>query len=148
VAPRPSPDRAGRGRGHHRRRRARRTAIDVLFQADLLARSPAEVLREWQEAGRGVDPYTAEIVSGVEAELSGIDRIIGDHAEEWTVSRMAVLDRNILRVACWEMRAGLPVAIAINEAVEAANALSSDDSGRFVNGLLGRIAREGKSPAG
>jgi N utilization substance protein B len=105
------------------------------------------VLRDWREAGKAVDPYTVQIVSGVEAELSGIDRIIGDHAEEWTVARMAVLDRNILRVACWEMRSGLPKAIAINEAVEAANALSTEDSGRFVNGLLGRIAREGGSPA-
>jgi N utilization substance protein B len=146
VAPRPSRDRTEPGRGHHRRRRARRSAIDVLFQADLLTRNPTDVLRDRQEAGRAVDPYTVQIVSGVEAEMSDIDRTIGDHAEEWTVSRMAVLDRNILRVACWEMRSGLPEAIAINEAVEAANALSTEDSGRFVNGLLGRIARENGSP--
>jgi len=58
------------------------------------------------------------------------------------VPRMAVVDRTILRVACYEMSAGVPPAVAINEAVEAANELSTEDSGRFINGVLGRIARE------
>jgi transcription antitermination protein NusB len=81
-------------------------------------------------------------VEGVGATRPDIDRILGEHAEGWTVARMAVVDRTILRVACYELRAGLPAAVVINEAVELANELSTEDSGRFVNGVLGRIARD------
>jgi N utilization substance protein B len=70
-----------------------------------------------------------------------IDRILGASSEEWTVHRMAVVDRTILRVACHEIQAGIPAAVAINEAVDAAKELSTEDSGRFINGVLGRIAR-------
>jgi len=130
------------GRGHARRRTARRQAIDILYQADVTGRDPSVVLKEWDAAGRSVSPYAVEVVTGVERLLADIDRDLGTHAEEWTVPRMAAVDRTILRVACYELRAGIPVAVAINEAVEAANELSTEDSGRFVNGILGRIARE------
>jgi N utilization substance protein B len=130
------------GRGHARRRTARRQAIDILYQADVTGRDPSVVMKEWDAAGRSISSYAAEIVSGVEGLLAEIDRDLGVHAEEWTVARMAAVDRTILRVACYELRSGIPVAVAINEAVEAANELSTEDSGRFVNGILGRIARE------
>jgi N utilization substance protein B len=70
--------------------------------------------------------------------------LIGDHAHEWTVERMAAVDRTILRLACYELlhRPDVPAAAAISEAVVAAKELSTEDSGRFVNGILGRIARE------
>jgi transcription antitermination protein NusB len=135
------PEGAGRIGGHRRRRAARRLAIDILYQADVREQSPAEVLDEWVRAGRKIPDYTEEIVRGVERDLFAIDRELGANSEEWTVQRMAMVDRTILRVACVELRGGLPAAVAINEAVEAANELSTEDSGRFINGVLGRIAR-------
>jgi N utilization substance protein B len=138
------PERHGppRRSGHRRRRSARRLALDVLYQADVREQPPSEVLEDWRRAGRAIPDYTEEVVRGVERDLLAIDRMIGANSEEWTVQRMAMVDRTILRVAYFELRSGLPPAIAINEAVEAANELSTEDSGRFVNGVLGRIARE------
>jgi transcription antitermination protein NusB len=138
-----SPDRRGptRATGHRRRRSARRLAIDILYQADVREQSSSQVLEEWRRAGRKIPEYTGDIVRGVERDLRLIDGELGANSEEWTVQRMAMVDRTILRVACYELRAGLPPAVAINEAVEAANELSTEDSGRFINGVLGRIAR-------
>lgn len=135
------PARGGRG-GHRRRRAARRAAIDILYQADVMAAAPTEVLAQWQAAGRSVPDYAQELVAGVEGAQGEIDRILGRHAEGWAVYRMAVVDRTILRVAAHEIRSGLPAAVAINEAVEVAAELSTEDSGRFVNGVLGRVAEE------
>jgi N utilization substance protein B len=104
------------------------------------------VADEWRAAGKAVPDYAAALVQGVEGELADIDHILGANSEEWTVHRMAVVDRTILRVACHELRSGVPTAVAINEAVEAANELSTEDSGRFINGVLGRIARTADGP--
>ena len=137
--------------GHRRRRAARRLAIDILFQADVTDGSPSEVMQEWRLAGRSIPAYAVELVEGVAGSRSEIDADLGTHAEDWTVPRMATVDRTILRVACYEMRAGVPPAVAINEAVDAANELSTDASGRFVNGVLGKIARSAEPvdpPAG
>jgi N utilization substance protein B len=127
--------------GHRSRRAARRLAIDILYQADVTGRAASDVLDEWRSAGRSIPPYTADLVSSVERGRDQIDEALGKSSEEWTVHRMAVVDRTILRVACHELQAGLPAAVAINEAVNAANELSTEDSGRFINGVLGRIAR-------
>ena len=132
-----------------RRRAARRLAIEILYQADVMTRAPREVLDEWTNAGRSIPTYTTELVRAVEGGTADIDRTLEANSEEWPVHRMATLDRTILRVACQELRAGLPPAVAINEAVEAANELSSDDSGRFINGVLGKVARDmAGSPSG
>ncbi len=131
----------GRRVGHRRRRAARRLAIDLLYQADVTGQDPKRIMEEWRRARRDVLPYAEEIVNGVESQRDHIDRILGSNSEEWAVHRMAVVDRAILRVACYELRAGVPPAVVINEAVEAAKELSTDDSGRFINGLLGKIAR-------
>ncbi len=133
--------------GHRRRRRARRAAVDILYQADVTGREPLEVVEEWRSAGRAVPDYAVELVGGVQRDRDRIDEVLGAHSDEWTVHRMAVVDRTILRVACHELAAGVPAAVAINEAVELANELSTEDSGRFINGVLGRIAREGEPGA-
>ena len=127
-----------------RRRDARRRAIDILIQADLTGRPPEAVLAELRSLEEKIPTFTEELVRGVAERLGELDTIIGERAEGWTVPRMAVVDRTLLRVACHEMlhRKDVPVAVAIDEAVEAAKELSTEDSGRFVNGLLGRIARE------
>lgn len=126
------------------RRQARRRAIDVLYQADVTGADPLAVIGAWQEAGREVQPFARELVEGVTACVGEIDELLGRFAEEWTVERMTSLDRTILRVACFEVlhRDDIPTAVAIDEAVEAAKTLSSEESAGFVNGILGRIARE------
>ncbi len=138
----------GRRVGHRRRRAARRLAIDLLYQADVTGQDAKQVMEEWRRVRRDIFPYAEEIVTGVGSQRDDIDRILGSNSEEWAVHRMAVLDRAILRVACYELRAGVPPAVVINEAVEVAKELSTDDSGRFINGVLGKIARtlEGESP--
>jgi N utilization substance protein B len=135
--------RAARRESVRERRRARRRALDILYQADVTRRSALEVLVERRELDE-VDPFTEELVRGVTEKMAELDRMIGEHAEGWTVHRMAVVDRNVMRLACYEMlwREDVPVAVAIDEAVEAAKELSTQDSGRFVNGILGRIAQE------
>jgi len=137
------------------RREARRRALDILFQADITDAVPTDVLNAWVDAGRSVSPFTQELVQGVREFQPQIDLLLEEHAEGWTVARMAVLDRTILRVAVFELlhTRDVPASVAISEAVEAAADLSADESKRFVNGVLGRIAREvpgadGASPAG
>jgi N utilization substance protein B len=127
-----------------RRQDARRQAIAILIQADLTGRLPDELLDERRSLGAKIPGFTEELVRGVASCLEELDRIIGEHAEGWTVPRMAVVDRTLLRLALHEMlhREDVPVAVAIDQAVVAAKELSTEDSGRFVNGILGRIARE------
>jgi len=127
--------------GHRRRRAARRVALDILFQADVTGTDPAAALTSWREAGRTVPDYAADLVADVGRSVGDIDALLQEHLEEWTVPRLAAVDRAILRVAVCEMRTGIPPAVAINEAVEAARELSTEASGRFVNGVLGKIAR-------
>jgi N utilization substance protein B len=135
--------RAARRETVRERRRARRRALDILYQADVTQRHPVEVLEERREL-EDIDRFSEELVRGVAQNAADLDRLIGEHAEGWTVHRMALVDRNLLRLACYEMlwRQDIPVAVSIDEAVEAAKELSTEDSGRFVNGVLGRIARE------
>lgn len=126
------------------RRDARRIALDILYQADITDSSPDDVMRGWVEAERAVPPFARELVEGVNEHGPEIDLLLEEHAEEWTVARMPALDRTILRVAVEELlhRPDVPASVAISEAVEAASELSADESRRFVNGVLGRIARE------
>ena len=138
------PGRAGspaRG-GHHRRRRARRLAVEIMYQADITGEDPSAAVAAWRSAGREVPDHTVHLVEGVRASLGPIDALLGAHAEGWSVSRMSVVDRAILRIAVFELLDGVPAPIAINEAVEAAESLSTEASGRFVNGVLGAIGRE------
>ena len=85
--------------------------------------------------------YARLVVAGVQAHQADIDALIARYADHWAIERMPVIDRNLVRIALFELlwRRDIPVAVAINEAVELAKELSTDDSGRFVNGLLGRI---------
>ena len=134
------------------RREARRTAIDILYQADITRTDPADVLDGWLAADRPVPGFARELVLGTSAALIEVDDVLGAHAQDWTVERMAALDRTILRVAIFELlhRPDVPRGAAISEAVEAAGELSADESLRFVNGILGKVARglEATPPAG
>lgn len=130
--------------GRPSRRRTRRLALEILYQADVTGAAPSDVLSERELAGHAVPRFAREVVLGVEEHRAGLDRLIAEHVHGWTLERMAVVDRNILRVACFELlhRPDVPPAVAISEAVEAAKELSTEESGSFVNGILGGIARE------
>ena len=127
-----------------RRHDARRQAIDILYQADVLGELALDVADEWAAAGKKIAPFALELVQGVSDHLEELDTILGEHAEGWSVPRMPSVDRTLLRVGCYELlhRPDVPSGAAIDEAVEAAKQLSTEDSGRFVNGVLGKIARE------
>jgi N utilization substance protein B len=154
------------------RRAARRLALDVLYEAEIRDMLPLEAWSArseegWVVAAAGDDDLVASdtgdrppaealdyghgLVQGVQAHQADIDALIANYADRWAIERMPVVDRNIVRIALFELLWGsdVPVAVVINEAVELAKGLSTDDSGRFVNGLLGRIAEQqlGRSDA-
>ena len=128
----------------HPHAEARRSALDILFQADIRGESATDAMADWIADEREVPEFARELVLGVSTHLQELDKLIGDYAEDWTVERMAVVDRNILRLAVYELlhRDDVPPSAAISEAVVAAKELSTEDSGRFVNGILGRVARD------
>ena len=132
------------------RREARRTAIDILYQSDVTGEDPKAVLVAWKDAGREVTPFTEELIAGVREHRAEIDDLLDRHSEGWSVDRMAVLDRTIMRVGVFELlhRPDVPPSVAISEAVQAASELSAEAASRFVNGILGRIAGELPAPAG
>jgi N utilization substance protein B len=132
------------------RRGARRQALDVLYQADITDAPPADVLSSWEGAGKTISPFARELVVGVAAFQPEVDLLLEEHADGWTVARMAVVDRTILRLAVFELlhSPDVPRSVAISEAVEAAADLSADESKRFVNGVLGTIERAIRPAAG
>ncbi|MDU0288054.1 transcription antitermination factor NusB [Saccharothrix longispora] len=126
------------------RSKARKRAVDVLFEADLRGIDAVTLVSE-RVGSTDVPPvndYTVGLVEGVTAHRARIDDLISEHAEGWTLQRMPAVDRAVLRVGLYELlwAADVPDAVAIDEAVELAKGLSTDDSPRFVNGVLGRIA--------
>lgn len=119
------------------RRAARRTALFLLYQWDLTGQ-PLTALYEGD-----VDPFARELAEAVTPRAEELDRAIDEAAEEWTAARMGVLERNILRIGIHELEhATVPAEVAISEAVELAKRYASDEAARFVNGILGRVARE------
>ena len=128
------------------RRKARKRALDVLFEADLRDRRPADVLVDYVARLQRPLPehlgYASALVEGVAAHLDRIDELIGSYAEGWTIDRMPVVDRNLARIAVYELLyvPEIDDPVAITEAVELAKTMSTDDSPRFLNGILGRIA--------
>jgi transcription antitermination protein NusB len=127
------------------RSKARKRALDVLYEADLRDVDPMTTLADRVKlAEPPVNDYTIELVEGVHAHGQRIDAILSDYAEGWTVARMPDVDRAILRLGVYELlwRDDVPDAVAIDEAVELAKALSTDESPRFVNGVLARVVRD------
>jgi transcription antitermination protein NusB len=127
------------------RSKARKRAVDVLYESDARAIDPAATLADRLAlADPPVNEFTVALVEGVQANLGRIDEILADYAEGWTVSRMPGVDRAVLRLGVYELlwRADVPAAVVIDEAVELAKSLSTDESPRFVNGVLGRVLRD------
>jgi N utilization substance protein B len=123
------------------RRSARRHAVFVLYQQDLLGLTPEAAVARVSDAGT-LDPYTESLVSGVAHHLSDIDGLLTDNLSGWTLERLGILERSILRLAVFEMlwEIELPRAVAIDEAVELAKRFCSDEAGALVNGVLGSLA--------
>jgi N utilization substance protein B len=119
------------------RKTARRDALFVLYQWDVTGK-PLASLHEGE-----LDPYAQELADGVAAEASELDARINDASTEWSADRLGALERNVLRIALWELERGeVPLEAAIDEAVSLAKRYSSEDAGKLVNGILGRVARE------
>jgi N utilization substance protein B len=147
---------------------ARRLALDVLYEAEIRGSLPLEALElrstdgwvlatasDEDEAAESPEPPTDEavayarlLITGVQEHHAAIDELIARYADRWTIERMPVIDRNVVRIAVFELLwcEDVPVPVAINEAVELVKAFSTDDSGRFVNGVLGRIAETMNAP--
>lgn len=124
------------------RSKARKRALDVLFEADQRGRDPRQTLLEWAErADPPVQPYASQLVEGVADRRDEIDALITRLSVDWPLERMPAVDRAILRLATYELlwSADVPAAVAIDEAVELAKSLSTDESPAFVNGVLARV---------
>lgn len=127
------------------RTKARKRALDLLFEAEQRGIDAAELLRErlaTPVTEHALPELTADLVTGVSERRETIDELITTYAQGWSLKRMPAVDRSILRLGAWEVlySPDVPEAVAISEWVGLANELSTDDSPRFVNGLLGRLA--------
>jgi len=119
------------------RRAARRTALVLLYQWDVTGQEVASLFEG------EVDPYARSVAESVVERHEELDRRITEASDDWTADRLGALERNILRMAILELDEGdTPVEVAINEAVALAKRYSSEDAGRLVNGILGRIEKE------
>lgn len=119
-----------------KRREARKQALCLLYEADLRGATPLELARR---AGN-LDSYTLAIIEGISASSAEIDRLIRENAENWEFDRISIVDREILRIATWEIAfTDLSAAVAIDEAIEIAKEFSGENSGKFINGVLGGI---------
>ena len=133
------------------RRRARSLALQALYEVDSVDHPTEEViafhLENNESLGEEAQAFMQRVVLGTLEYASKLDDLIASCAPEWPVDELAILDRNILRLALWEFAAAgeTPLKVAINEAVELAKRFGSDSSARFVNGVLGTLAdREGE----
>jgi transcription antitermination protein NusB len=125
------------------RSKARKRALDVLYAADARGADPLDVLDERIDADEitPLGEYAQTLVRGYAAHAARIDDLLGEHAEGWTLDRMPAVDRAILRIAVFELvySDDVPAPVAVDEAVELAKSLSTDNSPRFINGVLGQI---------
>ena len=124
------------------RSKARKRALDVLFEAELRGEPVLEILSERAaESEPPIPAYARELVEGVQAHRAQIDELLTDHSRGWALDRMPAVDRNILRIGAYELlwQDQVPDAVAISEAVQLAMDLSTEGSPAFVNGLLARL---------
>ncbi len=138
------------------RHRSRQRALQVLFLVDLRKQPVEDAIRSYygslstEEDGPtedAPDPFMEELVRGAASASETIDRRIAERSENWRLERMPAVDRNILRLAVYEMTSGLtPAAVVINEALELARRFSGDESVPFINGILDAIHREAPAP--
>lgn len=127
------------------RTKARSVALQALYEVDISGHSPAQALEERlldEPMDNSLAEFARQIVFGVLPIIPKLDGLIAQHAPEWPMDQVAVIDRNILRIALWEFAVTgvTPIKVAINEAIEMAKMYGSDSTPRFVNGVLGSLA--------
>lgn len=128
------------------RRRSRELALQLLYQNELTDTSPEEMqigFDEWQNAGDSVREFADKLLRGTLEKIDEIDAELGRQTTHWRLERLAAVDRNILRLAMYELiyESGTPHAVVIDEAIEIAKKFGAKDSGRFVNGVLDGFVR-------
>lgn len=127
-----------------RRRKARKIALEILYQREINEVSLEEIVANKLEAEnkQSLPEFSLQLVEGVIFHQEQIDEMIRDRADNWSLERMPFLDRNILRISIYEMlyMSEIPFSVSINEAVELAKTYGTEDSSKFVNGILGKIA--------
>lgn len=131
------------------RHRGRMAVLQALYEIDCTGHSPGVVIGQRLAKAQlppEVAEFAADLARGVTANLEWLDELIGRYAPEWPVKQIAIIDRNVLRIAIYEIMSDIdtPVKVAINEAVDLAKQFGSDSSGRFVNGVLGTLVSEEK----
>ncbi|HAX17620.1 MAG TPA: transcription antitermination factor NusB [Actinobacteria bacterium] len=125
-----------------KRRRARIKAVIVLYQSDLLKKDINEIIHTEMIFKKNLDAFTVKLVLGVEKNLKLIDETIKKVVENWTIERISIIDRNIIRMAIYEMffEKDIPLKVSVDEAIEIAKLLGQkEDTPKFVNGILGKI---------
>ena len=127
------------------RTRARSVALQALYEIDMVGHPPLLVIQDRlldNSFDEKMADFISKIVLGVWPIVDELDHFIAEHATEWPLDQVALIDRNILRIALWEFAVSenIPIKVAINEAVEIAKVYGSDSSPRFVNGVLGSLA--------
>jgi transcription antitermination factor NusB len=125
-----------------RRRESREAAVILLYQKDLLGKETEDLIANDRLNDKTFDEFSLRLINGVTSNLKEIDRVICSTVENWSLSRIAVIDRNILRVAIYEMlhEEDIPLKVSVDEAIEIAKSLGQkDDTPKFVNGVLGKF---------
>ena len=133
------------------RSKARKRAVDLVYEADLRGADAVSLLAERIAlADPPISDYTIELIEGLAEHRAAIDQLLTEYSEGWTLERMPGVDRAVLRIGLYELlfAPDIPDAVAIDEAVELAKALSTDESPKFVNGILGRVLRDQLPAAG
>jgi transcription antitermination protein NusB len=128
------------------RREARERALGLCYELEMRGLAIDDLLAELPAAP---DAYAIELVRGVDGHREAVDALLRKYSEHWAVERMPAVDRALLRIGCYELgwEPDMPTGVVISEAVELAKQYSTKDSGRFVNGLLARIAEDLRAPS-
>lgn len=129
-----------------KRTKAREAGLKTLYQLDITSEDIETILEDYWEDNQAlpeVKEFASKMARGVAGQISNLDKIITRYADNWTIKRMAVIDRNVLRMAVYELMFmdDIPPKVSINEAIDLAKKYSDMDSGKFVNGILDRIKK-------
>ena len=128
------------------RSKGRKRALDILYESDIKGVNALWLVKERTTTDDEIATFAAELVNGYGNQSQEIDALIDKHAKNWDLDRLASVDRNILRIAIFEIIHGternVPTSVAIDEALELAGSLSTDDSPRYIHGILSAIAKE------
>ncbi len=124
-----------------KRREAREKALFYLYQSDLLKTDVDELIQKDLKYKKEIDQFTLKLINGVKNNLDSLNKIINTYSTNWQMDRMSILDRNMLRIALYELiyEQEIPLKVTINEAIEISKKYGDEESGKFINGILGKV---------